>query len=328
MTEQENNDENVHIRKVRLKNSAIASKAKRNPWIISTILFAIIAVALLVTAFTGGTGGITGGVISEEAAADKLVGYLNTRTNGGVTLVSSEDAGSLYMVLVSYQGDEIPVYITKDGDYFVQGVLPLAEQDTQTTPSSQQQPSADIPKSDEPKVELFVMTHCPYGTQAEKGMIPVFELLGDKIDGSIRFVHYFMHAPEEDETPIQVCIREEQGDKYLAYLKCFLEDGDSDSCLTEAKISKAKLNSCIAGKSEDYYAKDSGLSQGYGVQGSPTLVINGQIISSGRSPDAYLQAICSAFNEAPEECDEQLGSQTPDPGFGYSASGGSDIGQC
>jgi len=26
------------------------------------------------------------------------------------------------------------------------------------------------------------MTHCPYGTQAEKGMIPVIESLGDLID--------------------------------------------------------------------------------------------------------------------------------------------------
>jgi len=31
----------------------------------------------------------------------------------------------------------------------------------------------ELPKTAKPKVELFVMSHCPYGTQAEKAMIPV-----------------------------------------------------------------------------------------------------------------------------------------------------------
>ena len=37
------------------------------------------------------------------------------------------------------------------------------------------------PKKEKPEVELFVMSHCPFGTQIEKGMLPVARLLGDKI---------------------------------------------------------------------------------------------------------------------------------------------------
>ncbi|MBU3941884.1 MAG: hypothetical protein KKF74_03150, partial [Nanoarchaeota archaeon] len=49
-----------------------------------------------------------------------------------------------------------------------------------------------MPKKDKPEVELFVMSHCPYGTQIEKGMLPVARLLGDKIDFNIRFCSYAM----------------------------------------------------------------------------------------------------------------------------------------
>ena len=176
------------------------------------------------------------------------------------------------------------------------------------------------------------MTHCPYGTQAEKGILPVYELLGNKIDSNIKFIHYFMHeqpGQEPDETPVQICIREEQSDKYIDYLTCFLEDDDSDRCLTEVKIDKTKLNTCKETKYDDYYAADSALSQGYGVQGSPTLIINGQQVSSSRSPSAFLATICSAFNTPPEECEEVLSTANPSAGFGYTAqAGGTTNSQC
>tara|TARA_Y100000310_G_scaffold175684_1_gene175735 strand:- start:750 stop:1277 length:528 start_codon:yes stop_codon:yes gene_type:complete len=175
------------------------------------------------------------------------------------------------------------------------------------------------------------MTHCPYGTQAEKGILPVFGLLGDKIDASVKFVHYMLHDPEEAETPIQVCIREEQPDKYIKYLKEFLKEGDSDAAIAAVNIDKSKLETCTGenGKADEYYAADSALSEGYGVRGSPTLVINGVIVQSARSPAAYLSTICSAFNTAPEECSEQLNSDSSSPGFGYTGSaGGSTNAQC
>ncbi|GAG36879.1 unnamed protein product, partial [marine sediment metagenome] len=155
------------------------------------------------------------------------------------------------------------------------------------------------------------------------------QTLGDKIDAKIRFVHYFMHDPEETETPRQVCIREEQPDKWYDYLECFLGDGDSDRCLTEAKIDKTKMNNCISsGKSDDYYDEDSTLSEGYGVRGSPSLIINGQQASSSRDPSSYLATICNAFNDAPDECNTELSSAPPSPGFGYETTGSASQASC
>lgn len=47
------------------------------------------------------------------------------------------------------------------------------------------------------------MSHFPYGTQIEKGMIPVMETLGNKADIGIKFVNYAKqvlveHLPGED----------------------------------------------------------------------------------------------------------------------------------
>jgi len=300
----------------RVDLSETTEKIKKNPWMLVSIVLGIVVIILL---FFNPVKGVTGNVVAGEDAGEKIVEYLNTRTGGGVEYLSFEDAGSLYEVTVAYNGDEVPVFVTKDGEYFVQGAIPISETAAPNSPQAAQSQPAKVVKSDKPEVELFVMTHCPYGTQAEKGIIPVLELLGDKIEGGIKFVHYFMHDPEKEETPIQVCIREEQSEKYLDYLKCFLEAGDSESCQSKVGINKAQLNSCIKGKSEDYYAADSELSNKYGVQGSPTLVINGQIVSSGRDSASYLATICSAFNNAPEECNEELSSASPSPGFGYSA---------
>jgi hypothetical protein len=302
----------------------VTKKLKKNPWMVSTVILAIVAIILLVT-----NGGIGSGV-SSEVAGQKLVDFAASQ-GAEASLVEVNEKSGFYEVVLSMQGQELPLYVTKDGKYFTQALVPLEAQDN---PPAQQQPPADVPKSDKPKVELFVMTHCTYGTQAEKGMLPVYGLLGDKIDSSVKFVHYFLHeGPKQEpyETPIQICIREEQGAKYTDYLTCYLEDGDSDRCLTETNIDTAKLDTCVAGKADDYYAADSALSEGYGVRGSPTLIINGEIAQSGRSPSAYLATICNAFTEGnvPEECSEELNSASPSPGFGYTASaGGSTQAQC
>ena len=304
-----------HTEKKDGKKSDITEKLRKNPWIVSTIILGILFLIMLYF-----NSGASGSVISKDKASDSLVGYLNSLTGGGVSYVSSKDLGSLYEVKVSYQNQEIPVYTSKDGKYFIQGITPLTAQVVSNSPEVFT--PEEIPKSDKPKVELFIMTHCPYGTQAEKGLIPVLKLLNNKIDGKIRFVHYFMHGEQEEkETYNQVCIREEQSAKYLAYLECFLEDGNSSRCVIKTGIDKTKLNTCLNTKAKEYYEEDSKLSSSYGVQGSPTLIVNGIESSSGRSSSAFLTTTCSAFNSVPGECNNQVSSENPSTGFGYSNTG-------
>ena len=200
-------------------------------------------------------------------------------------------------------------------------------------------------KSAKPVVELFVMSHCPYGTQIEKGILPVVEALGDKIDYELKFCTYAMHSKKElDEQLTQYCVQKEGKDKIHSYLGCFLEDeSKSEECLKESGVNIANVKSCVASTDKEFavsagfedkstwsggryplfnvYKEDN---EKYGVGGSPTLIINGEKVSSGRDSAGLLSAICSAFEEAPEECNLELSSASPSPGFGYGAGAATD----
>ncbi|MBL7206132.1 MAG: thioredoxin domain-containing protein [Candidatus Aenigmarchaeota archaeon] len=306
-----------------------AFEKKKKPYAFAAIVvIAFLAGYFISPTITGFMIGPSDGSLSENDISNKMIAFINENVvpDGGVTLISSEKSGDLYRILVSYQGNQMPIHTTKDGRFLVLGnVIDTLSPQTPVDNGGDPQPvDTGITKLDKPTVELFVMTHCPYGTQSEKGIIPTLKTLGDSVDAKIRFVHYFMHGDkEEQETYRQVCIREDQPEKFLAYLECFLEDDDSSRCLSETGIDTEVLSTCMENSAADYYAQDSAISEGYGVRGSPTLVVNGQIANSARSSAAYLATICSAFNVVPENCAAKLSSEAPSPGFGYSGTGAS-----
>jgi len=246
-------------------------------------------------------------------------------------------------------------YITKDGKLFIPQAMdmspvtsPANTTDASATPPADAAPVTQAPKTDKPVVEVFVMSHCPFGTQIEKGIVPVAEALGKNIDFKIKFVDYAMHGEKEVKEQInQYCIDKEQSGSYLSYLKCFLKDGNTDRCLTETKIDTKKLTACFAATDKQFkimetFAKGEAAwgsqfppfaiykaeNDKYGVQGSPTLVINGKEISSGRDSASLAKAICGAFTDgkAPKECSNTFSSASPSSGFGEgtapAASGG------
>jgi len=294
---------------------------RKNPWMLSTFVLGVLSIILLIGLV--GNFSLTGNV-SQDEIAENLLSFYEANGASGLEFDSIEEMSGVYKVNFLYNGQTVPIFATKDGK-FAGSLNPIVD------PTATPEPKIpEVVKSDKPKVELFVMTHCPYGTQAEKGIIPAFNELGNLIDSKIEFVHYFMHDPEETETPRQVCIREEQSDKYTQYLTCFLEDGDYERCLTETGIDTAAMNECIdSGKWEDYYNADSELSQGYGVQGSPTLVINGAQVSSSRDSASYLTTICAAFNEAPAICETaELSTASPTPMWGWDGTSSGTTAQC
>ncbi len=193
-------------------------------------------------------------------------------------------------------------------------------------------------KKEVPEVDLFVMSYCPYGTQALKWMLPVSDLLWDKIDFNVKFVDYIMHDKKEiDENNLQYCIQEEQEDKFHDYMTCFLKEWDSSSCVEEVSIDMEKANTCIENLDEEYnitelyedksswrnwtypqYNVHTDENAEYGVQGSPTFVLNWvKTQPASRSPQSYLNAICDAFSEEPAECDRQISNQAYDPMWGW-----------
>lgn len=181
-----------------------------------------------------------------------------------------------------------------------------------------------------PTLQTFVMTHCPYGTQMEKGIIPVYKLLKDKANFEIRFVSYTMHGDKEDtETKRQLCIREETG-KFWEYLECFLQDETyASKCMQESGLDENSINDCMTNRASGYWDEDKALNTQYSVQGSPTTILDGeekQIYP--RSPEDVKKAVCGSFSSQPAECSQALDASNPSPGFGFSTSSSSSSASC
>ncbi len=294
--------------------------------------------------------------ISPEEAKTKAEDYINNvLMQGGnakatvENLAVDEKYPDLYKMTVKIEGNdqEFTSYITVDGKRFFatgQDIEDEEKKQEERNANRPAQPSATVSnKSDKPKVELFVMSYCPFGTQIEKGILPVLETLGDKIDFNLEFCDYVMHGDKETKENLrQYCIQKEQPQKLQAYLGCFLDSQDSDKCLKEANVDVGKLKQCTDKTDKEYNVTNNTEKKGrfpvfplnqdnakkYGVAGSPTLIINGEKISSGRSPKALLEAICSAFNNPPEECNKELSADNPSPGFGSGTSGSGANGGC
>lgn len=301
-------------------------------------------------------------ILSPQKAGEKAIQFINENLLvEGITasLIDTMEENGVYKIKFKVEEEEFESYVSPDGELlFVQGInLNQKEEEAPV--------EGELTKSDKPDVRLFTMSYCPYGLQSEKAMIPVYELLGDKADIGVYFVDYIMHGKKEiDENLVQYCIQKDQEDKYVDYLSCFTESGDSDSCLAQSGIDNGDLSSCVSATDEEYKITEKYNDQstwlngsypvfdihGYlndqlGVSGSPTLVINGSVILSSqpqpeyappkyvvvpelsRTPEGYKDIICQAFNNPPEECDQTLSEDTPAPSFGGGTSN-SDDGSC
>jgi len=145
-----------------------------------------------------------------------------------------------------------------------------------------------------------------------------------------------MHGQEEAQENLrQICLREEQPDKYFAYLDCFLKKGESENCLEKVKVEKEKLIECEKDKNRGltYAKKDFELQQKYEIVGSPTLVLNGERVNEfdfgGRSAEAVKNLLCCGFLNQPAVCSTKLPKDQAATGFSESySSGNSSSGSC
>lgn len=198
----------------------------------------------------------------------------------------------------------------------------------------------NITEGGKPQLDFFVMSFCPYGIQAENGIIPVQESLGDKAEFVPHFVIYSsgsgcreaedgsqycsMHgAGELNEDIRQLCIYEDQQDKFFPYIKAVSEkygagevsssniDDKWKDIAEEVGVDVAAVEECYDDEDRvlSMLAREQELNSLLNVRGSPTVFLNGAKYSGGRSPDNFLQAVCSEFDEPPAGCETQLSTE-------------------
>ncbi len=280
--------------------------------------------------------------VSEEVrqqVTEKTEKMLSTLVPEEITVEIGEimEVSGLYRIAITVDDQKVDSYMTKDLKKFIPQLLDMDEMEKENSGEAENTPATEVQaKNEKPVVELFVMSHCPFGTQIEKGILPVVETLGDKMDMTIKFVDYAMHGKKEVKEQLrQYCIQKNEPQKFMTYLSCFLEDGDAARCDKVLGVNTVMLNQCVAATDKTYAVTElledksrwvSGQfpqfnvhkedNEKYGVQGSPMLVINGEVIQSGRDSASLLAAVCSGFEQQPEECQTELSDAAPSPGFG------------
>jgi glutaredoxin len=311
-------------------------KKKKIPWkpaagfAAAAILF--FAVGFLVRGPSQTTGMAIQGVADKNTVANDILGIITESIKlqggtGNASLVSVTEESGLYKITLSIDGTDTPFYATEDGKLFMNSYGQISDIKAQLSASASQQQPATVPKTDKPKIELFVMSFCPYGNQAENTMQSVYNLLKDSTDFN---VHYIVNVngnvtnslhgqPEVDEDQREACILKEYGlDKWWTFTVYVNNNcGGSGSCWENASkaagIDADKINDCVSKSGLDLMKAEAAATDSAGASGSPTLIINGvkssAVYQYGNS-EAYKEAICSAFNTPPAGCSQNLGASS------------------
>jgi glutaredoxin len=266
--------------------------------------------------------------IGTEAAKAKVEALIKD-SGGQATVKEVVEDGDLYKITVSFNGQEQPAYVTKDGTKFIQQAVTFEEIEKQKEEAKKQQEEAakPAPKNDKPVVDLYVMSFCPYGNKAEDTMKSVYVLLKNKVDFNFRYIVSVegdkitsLHGqPEVDQNEREACVLRDYGKgKWLDFVSYVNTNCGSDGKCWEAGarslgVDTAKVSACMASSGMALMKTDAEVSAAAGASGSPTMIINGQnsqaVYQYGNS-EAYKKAICDAFNTAPEECSKTLSSET------------------
>lgn len=307
--------------------------SKVNYWMVATVLLAIILLVFIsVDSFS---------TISKKTAGETVTNFLVsayglTASDVNITSVTSE--GDIYLVNFSVQSQGGTFAVSNDGDYVGQMIAISTFKKVATT-TTNTPASTDVPKSDKPKVELYVMSYCPYGVRAENNILPLVKLLKDVVDFKVRFIVTMngdaisgaksLHGLyEAKQDAVQMVIQQKYSSKFWSYIEAFntkcyslgySDTAKADTCwkaeATKLGIdAKAVETAAYGAEGVSLLKAEEAASQSAGASGSPTLVINGvqsQAIYSGT--EATQSAICGAFNKAPSVCGEVVTSTAAAP---------------
>lgn len=150
-----------------------------------------------------------------------------------------------------------------------------------------------IARMGKPTLELFVMSYCPFGIQAEAKIVPIVKKFGDKIDFKLRFI-----AQEKDElssqdiTPFtslhgypeiaenirQLLIAQEYPEQFLDYLLCRGKKLNKswEDCAKKLGIDAEKINRLFdTPEAEQLFRENIKRSEELSIKASPTILVDG-----------------------------------------------------
>ncbi len=182
------------------------------------------------------------------------------------------------------------------------------------------------------RVELFVMSQCPFGVKALDAMKDVLQAFGDEIKLEVHYIGNeangkptSMHGENEVKGNIvQLCAAKAlpENNKYMDLVWCMNKDmraipGNWEACAKapETGISEEKFNEIKAcyegGEGEKMLLEDFKIATSLDISGSPSWVANGKNKFSGIDAKTVQQNICT-HNPGFKGCSVELkGPEAP-----------------
>lgn len=199
---------------------------------------------------------------------------------------------------------------------------------------------------EKPQIDFFVMSYCPYGNQAEEAIKPVYDLLKDKADFNAHYVIYkdyqggsaqfciegycSMHGIQELNQNIrEMCVRKLYSQKewfdFAIEMNSKCSYQNADACWTDVakglKLDDKKIADCEKTQGLELVKAEYELNTLLGVQGSPTIFVEGASFEGARTPAGYEAGLCAAYKTAPKECEQKLAGETTAPASGAGGCG-------
>lgn len=180
-------------------------------------------------------------------------------------------------------------------------------------------PGADKTAAERVRVDLYVMSMCPYGVQAENAFAPLVEKLGPALDLRIEYIAseengkiVSLHdEPEVKGNIAQLCAAKIAPDRGFRMILCQNRTprdipDNWEGCAKELGIDLAAMKRCYTtAEGQDLLRVSLKRAEAAKAEGSPTIKIAGRSYEGRRKGADLLRAICAEFQGArPAACAE------------------------
>ncbi len=132
----------------------------------------IILAALVVGGFVYKNYFQPGRALSSQEVGEKAVAYINEKMlEEGVsaTLMNAKEESGIYKIHFKIQEREHDAYVSKDGKLLFPQAIDLEEVTQTPAPQAEEKSSCkDFTKTDQPLLEAFVVSKCPFGIQMQR----------------------------------------------------------------------------------------------------------------------------------------------------------------
>ena len=254
-----------------------------------------------------------------ETGVDFLNKYMVE--GGGVTLKSIEKDGDLFKLTTLYNGNEIPVHMTMDGENVILGgvgVINIADYEAQNAaggdppdtgqtqpPASTEPGRVEVSADDDPSIGPddapvqiieFSDFQCPYCARAVPTIKQVIDEYGDQVRVVFRDFPLNFHANAQKAAEAGECA-DDQGMFWEMHDRMFEDQGALDpaslkTLAGDLGMDTDEFSSCLdSGKYADEVQQDFLDGQKAGVTGTPAFYVNGIKLSGAKPFSAFKQVI-------------------------------------